>query len=137
MTYREICRQQLKVDEGVRARLYKDSLGIWSIGVGRNLEAKGLSPDEIDYLLDNDMAEAELDARAIFSGFDDLSDNRKAALINLAFNLGRTRLSAFTRTIEAINAGDFQAAAKEMLDSLWARQVGERAKRLARMIEEG
>ena len=137
MNFRDICRTQLKVDEDVRSKLYKDSLGIWTIGVGRNVQEKGLRPDEIDLLLSNDMADAELDARALVSGFDDLSDNRKAALLNMSFNLGKPRMAGFRNMLAAIQAQDFDKAADAMLDSLWARQVGDRAKRLAKMMREG
>lgn len=137
MNFRDICRTHLKVDEGVRSKLYRDSLGIWSIGVGRNVQEKGLRPDEIDLLLSNDMADAELDARALFPGFDDLSENRKAALLNMSFNLGRDRLAGFRNMRAAVLAGDFDRAADEMLSSKWASQVGDRAKRLAQMMMEG
>ncbi len=137
MDFREICRAQLKVDEGVHAKLYRDSLGIWSIGVGRNLQEKGLRSDEIDLLLSNDMADAELDARALVRGFDDLSENRKAVLLNLSFNMGKARLSGFVKMLAAVAAGDFNRAADEMMSSKWSQQVGQRAQRLAQMMRNG
>jgi lysozyme len=66
----------------------------------------------------------------------DLDDVRQRALINMAFNL-RARLLGFTNTLAAIQASDWQKAHDEMLDSLWAKQVGERAQRLASMILTG
>jgi lysozyme len=63
VTYRDIAKAQLKVDEGVRVKPYRDSLGILSIGVGRNLEDRGLRPSEVDFMLDNDLDEAEATAR--------------------------------------------------------------------------
>lgn len=137
MNFRDICRTHLKIDEGVRSKLYKDSLGIWTIGVGRNLEEKGLSLDEIDLLLNNDMAQAELDVRSLVQNFDDLSDNRKAALLNMSFNIGKTRLSGFKNMLAAVQSGDFEKVAQEMISSKWATQVGQRAVRLAQMMKEG
>jgi lysozyme len=136
VSYLDIARTQIKADEGVRAFPYKDSVGIQTIGVGRNLEM-GLRPDEIDLMLDNDLKQAEVDARFLFPAFDSLSDNRKAALLNMSFNLGRARLSAFHKMIEAVNHDDFEEAATQMLASKWAVQVGNRAQRLAKAMREG
>jgi lysozyme len=133
---RDIARAQLRIDEGTRAKPYRDSVGKLTIGVGRNLDDVGLRPHEVDFLLDNDIAEAEADARVLFA-FDGLSANRQAALINMAFNLGRARLAAFGNLRAAIEAGDFARAAAEMLDSKWAKQVGPRASRLAQQMIEG
>lgn len=137
MSYTDIAKAQLRVDEAVRSKLYKDSVGKWSIGVGRNLDDVGLRADEIDYLLDNDVRVAEGDARVLFSNFDTLTDNRKAALVNMAFNLGRERLAQFHMLRQAVLAEDFNKAADEMLDSAWAKQVGLRAARLSKMMREG
>jgi len=136
MSYLELVRSQLRTDEGVRSHPYKDSFGIETIGVGRNLE-EGLRPDEIDLMLDNDIQQAESDARTLFPAFNALSDNRKAALINMAFNLGKARFSAFHKMIEAVNHDDFQEAANQMASSKWAVQVGNRAKRLEQMMRQG
>jgi len=123
--------------EGVRAKPYTDTVGKLSIGVGRNLDDVGLRPDEIDYLLRNDTAVAINDARFLCDDFDALSPNRQRVLVSLAFNLGRSRLAAFRRMFAAIDAGDFDRAAAEMLDSKWARQVGNRARELADMMRKG
>jgi lysozyme len=137
MTYRDIAKAQLRLDEGVRTKVYKDSLGIESIGVGRNLRDKGLSMLEVDYLLENDLTDAERDARSLVAAFDKLSEERKAVLVNMAFNLGRSRLASFKRFLEAVNAGAWEQASAEMLDSIWASQVGARAQRLAKKMREG
>ena len=137
MTYREIAREQLKVDEGVRSKVYRDSLGIETIGCGRNLRDKGLSQREIDFLLDNDLDDAEADCKALFPSFDTLSDARKAVLLNMAFNLGRDRLRKFAFFCGAVMAKDWKRAADEMLDSKWAKQVGKRADRLAEQMRTG
>ena len=136
MTYRDIVRAQLAVDEGRKEKLYVDSLGIPSIGIGRNLRDVGLRPDEIDYLFENDLKEAEAVARTMFPSFDRLSDNRKAVVLNMAFNLGY-RLSGFRKLREAVEEGAWERAAAEMKDSTWATQVGRRADRLAEQMRAG
>lgn len=137
MSYTDIVKAQLRVDEAVRAKPYKDSVGKLTIGVGRNLDDVGLRADEIDYLLDNDVRVAENDARVLFSNFEALTNNRKAVLINMSFNLGRERLAQFHLFRQAVLAEDFGKAADEMLDSLWAKEVGLRAARLSKMMREG
>jgi lysozyme len=137
MSYRDIVRAQLRIDEGVRSKPYRDTVGKLTIGVGRNLDDVGLRPDEIDYLLKNDIAESVAAARALFQSFNRLSGSRKAVLVNMAFNLGQTKLAQFKRLRAAVAAKDFQKAAAEMLQSAWAKQVGARADRLAKLMEKG
>jgi lysozyme len=134
---RDIVRAQLRIDENTRAKPYRDSQGILSIGVGRNLEDKGLRPDEIALMLDNDIAEAEADCMVLFDGYERLSAARQAVLLNMAFNLGRTRLAGFQRFRRAVGVRDYEGAAYEMLDSAWAKQVGMRAIRLSNQMREG
>lgn len=137
MGYLEICRAQLPVDEGCKDKPYKDTEGIWTVGIGRNME-KGFRADEIALMFANDLADAEADARAVCGeSFEDLSDARQAVLVNMAFNLGRARLSAFVRMLRAVVQNDFATAADEMLASRWATQVGRRAIRLADMMRKG
>lgn len=136
MNYIDICRKQLPIDEGYRKTPYKDSVGILTIGVGRNLE-KGLSDAEIQFMLENDLIQAILDAQSVVPSFDNLSEGRKAVLVNMAFNLGRTRLSGFVRMLGAIADGKFDEAADEMKSSRWYVQVGDRGKRLEKIMREG
>lgn len=136
MSYRDIAAAQLRVDEGVRSKLYADSLGIPTIGIGRNLRDVGIRPDEIELIFANDLKVAESTARGLVPTFETLSDNRKAVLVNMAFNLGG-RLAGFSETLRHISASDFGRAADAMLESLWAKQVGKRAARLATMMREG
>lgn len=137
MSYQQIVKAQLKTDEGWKHKPYTCTAGKLSVGCGRNLDDVGLRDDEIDYLLDNDIRVAENDARFLFPSFDSLTDNRKAVLINMSFNLGKTRLSAFHKMIAAVGADDFAEAATQMLASKWAGQVGDRSKRLAKLMKEG
>ena len=128
---------ELRRDEGVRNKVYKDSLGIETIGVGRNLVDRGLSDDEIDHLLANDIDIAEAEASELVPNFDFLTDARQRVLVNMCFNMGKTRLSKFVRFLDAIEHENFERAAEEMLDSRWAVQVGARADRLADMMRKG
>lgn len=111
--------------------------GKLTIGHGRNIEDKGVSATEARYLLDADMAEAIDDLNRGTNWWDRLDTVRRQVLVNMCFNLGWPRLRGFVRTLSAIRRGDYAAAAAGMRDSLWAKQVGARAERLARMMETG
>jgi lysozyme len=131
--------EQLKLHEGVESHAYKDHLGLTTIGVGRCIEegSLGLSDDEIAYLLANDIARCEQEIAERYPWFDDLDDVRQDAIIDMAFNLGITRLSQFQNMLGALSEGRFDDAAAEALDSKWARQVGQRAQTVAAMIRTG
>jgi lysozyme len=137
LSYLHIAQAQLKVDEGVKRFPYRDSVGKLTIGCGRNLDDVGLSDEEINFLLTQDLYRADMTARTLFPGFDRLSDARKAVLVNMSFNLGQTRLAGFQRLREAVKEQDWEQAAKEMLDSRWSQQVGQRAVRLAEQMRRG
>jgi lysozyme len=137
LSYLHIAQAQLKVDEGVKRFPYRDSVGKLTIGCGRNLDDVGLSDEEINFLLTQDLYRADMTARTLFPGFERLSDARKAVLVNMAFNLGQTRLAGFQRLREAVKEQDWEQAAAELLDSKWATQVGQRAVRLANQMRQG
>lgn len=120
--------------EGFRGKPYKDTVGKTTIGIGRNLEDKPITMDEARFLLKNDMKDAVADAEALFPVFSQIDVGRQAVLCDMAFNLGRNRLSRFFKFIHAVNSGDYNTAADEMLDSLWAKQVGRRAQTLANIM---
>jgi lysozyme len=126
----------LKRDEGVRFFPYKDTVGKWTIGVGRNLSDNGLSEDEVEYILANDLRRTEIEAKT-FPWYDALDDVRQAVVLSMIFNMGLTRWKGFYNTIRAIERHDYEAAAINMVASKWARQVGERANRLAAMMRTG
>lgn len=123
----------LKFDEGCRNLPYDDAtslslsapVGKMTIGIGRNLNAKPLSNNAIYYLFLEDLSDAICDARMVlgYDAFERLSFPRKAALINLAFNMGATRLATFKRMLKAIREENWERAAVELLDSKWASQV--------------
>ena len=128
---------QLKVHEGVRDKVYLDTEGIETIGVGRNLKDKGLSEDEIDYLLQNDISEFKSGVQDTWSWWDNLDDVRQRVVVDMAFNMGLGGLSKFKKTLGHIESGEYEEAASEMLNSRWAEQVGRRANALSEMMRTG
>lgn len=120
-------------DEGLRLKPYKDTVGKLTIGVGRNLDDVGISQDEAEHLLFNDIAKVEVEARK-YAWFPALSDTRKAVVLSMIFNMGSQGFAGFKNTIDDIAAGDYGSAASRMLQSKWATQVGNRAVRLARAM---
>ena len=129
-----VLHEELKRDEGVRLMPYKDSVGLLTIGCGRNIEERGISEDEMEHMLTNDIAIAVGDCMRIFHGFEAHPPSVKRVLINMAFNLGGPTLRKFRNMIAAVDAGDYGLAAEEALDSRWARQVGARAVRIAEAL---
>jgi len=129
---------QLRIHEGVRSHVYKCSSGLETIGVGRCIAqgSLGLSDDEIDYLLENDIKRCKQELVSL-SWFIDLDPVRQDALVNLCFNLGLTRLLGFKNAMAAMATGDYDKAAEEFLDSRWSRQVGQRSLEVAHMIRTG
>ena len=110
-----------------------------TVGVGRNIDENGglgLSDDEIDYLLENDIKRCKQELIAL-PWFVDLDSVRQDAIINLCFNLGMTRLLGFKNALAAMEAGDHPKAADEFYDSRWAKQVGSRADEVCEMIRTG
>ena len=128
-------REAIKRDEGLRLVVYNDTEGIPTIGYGRNLRA-GISPEEAEYLLTNDLKKAADETVKMFHIWPRLSDLRREVLVNMMFNLGATRLRKFKRMHEALSREDYGSAADEMLDSKWSEQVGIRARRLAKQMRE-
>jgi lysozyme len=126
--------EQLIDHEGFEAKVYHCPAGKLTVGVGRNLEDKGITREEALYLLRNDIKECESDLNTIFDDFKGLDDIRKNVLIDMRFNLGPNRFRQFKKMIEAVRQKDFQQAAEEMKDSNWYRQVGKRAENLCEMM---
>ena len=125
----------LERHEGRRTHPYRDQVGKLTIGVGRNLDDRGLSDEEIEGLLANDIAIARTACRALFPAFDGFNSKRQAGLISMAFNLGQTRLAGFKRMRAAINDSNWTGASTEALHSYWARQVGHRAQEIAALLK--
>lgn len=130
-------KQQLKRHEGLEYRLYKCTQGKQTIGVGRNLDDLGISEDEAMFMLDNDLARIETELEKNIPMLSGLSDNRKIVLMNMAFNLGISRLLQFKNMLGALAQHDYKTASEEMLNSRWSEQVGNRAKELSEMMLNG
>lgn len=115
----EKLKESLIQNEGVKQYVYTCPKGYKTIGVGRNLETKGLSKAEIMYLLENDILDCKLFLEDIFKDFHFLSDARQNVLLEMVFNLGNGGFKKFKKLIEAIKAKDFELASEEMLNSKW------------------
>ena len=123
--------------EGLRHKPYRCTAGKLTIGVGRNIEDRGISTDEAMYMLANDIKLSRKELSAAFPWFDKLDEVRQSVLIDMHVNLGLDRLRGFRNTLALIGVGKYEAAAHEMLDSKWAGQVGRRSQRLSRMMATG
>lgn len=168
ITTEDKAKKRLELDEGKKLYPYKDTVGIWTIGIGHNLEAKGISSKVIKALeesgnkdianafinkeyskiksisemicymiFEDDISETKLLLDKQFYWFKDLDLARKWVLINMCFNLGIGGLLKFTVTLYHIQQGNYASAAIEMLNSKWAEQVKNRAKRLANVVKTG
>lgn len=134
---KSILTRDLIADEGMRLKPYLCPAKKLTIGVGRNLDDNGISVDEATMMLENDIdvVMAQLDHKLPW--WRDMTEPRQRVLANMCFNLGITRLLKFINTLEAMKHGQYDKAASGMLDSLWAKQVGKRAIRLAKQMREG
>lgn len=122
-------------DEGLELKPYRCTEGKLTIGVGRNLDDRGITAAEAVILLDNDIGIVRQELKAkIADLWYFLPDDTRRAVLNMAFNMGVPRLMGFKKMWAALKFGDYQAAADEALDSKWARQVGVRAERIAALI---
>jgi len=128
--------KMLEKHEGLKLHPYKCTAGKLTIGFGRNLEDKGISLQEARAMLDNDIAyfELKLSEKEWFKKADRV---RKDVLIDMAYNLGFKGLISFHNMIGALSSKDYHRAAREMLDSKWAKQVKGRAITLAEMMRTG
>ena len=144
--------------EGMVLTVYKDSLGIDTVGIGRNLKDRGISKEELEYmdipnmdavyehgiseadaryLAMNDIKIVENELCRIHPCVEDLDAVRQLVLMDMAFNMGVPRLSKFKKMWNAIHEGQFETASLEMMDSRWARQVGRRAGILSKAMKTG
>ena len=128
---------QLRRDEGLRLYVYLDSVGKATIGYGRNLVDAGISHDEAEILLRNDLLRTLGALDRDYPWWRDLGAVRSWVVANMAFNLGVAGFGAFQKAITAMQARDREGAARDMLDSKWAGQVGARAHRLADQMRCG
>ena len=138
-------RDTLKIDEGVKYEIYNDHLGYPTFGIGHLVvesdEEHGkpvgtpVSEDRVNSVFEKDVAIMIDEAKKIFPNLDELPEEAQQVIVNMTFNMGRPRLSQFKKFIAGVNAGDWNKAAIEMMDSRWAKQVGARAERLRDRIQ--
>ena len=154
----EVFVNKLIAHEGLRLAVYKDSLGIDTIGIGRNLVGRGITDEELDwmdipnmdaiyehgiteadamYLAKNDIAIVEDELCRAHECVADLDAVRQLVVMDMAFNMGVPRLCKFKKMWAAIHEGDFATASVEMLDSRWAKQVKGRAIKLSEAMKSG
>jgi lysozyme len=126
----------IELNEGYRRHKYVDSVGVETIGIGFNIE-EGFSVDESRMILRMRMRKFINELSARIPVYCTVSCVRKIVLLDMAYNLGIGRLSKFKKMIAALDSRDYELAAKEMLDSTYAKQVKGRAKRNAHMMETG
>lgn len=144
--------QRLVKHEGLMLKPYKCTAGYLSIGVGRNLItnpltevekkvvgdwSKGISKESAYYLLRSDIARVEKECRQNIPGWNNFDDERQYALFDMCFNMGIKRLLGFKKMLASMAVGDYRGAAKECLNSKYAKDVGKRAERIAKTIETG
>lgn len=129
--------RQLARHEGFRGQPYKDTEGHTTIGYGRNLDARPLTHEEGRMLLERDLLLYSSSLEARWPECLTLDDVRYSAVLNMAYNLGVDGLMKFRQMRAALEARNWDLAAGEALNSLWAQQVGRRAREIAYMLETG
>lgn len=132
---RKLIIKMLIEHEGIRLKPYHDITGKLTIGIGRNLDDCGISKEEALLLLENDIQQVLTKLQTI-PIFNSLSESQQVALADMAFNLGFSGILKFKRMWAALEKGDFNLAAAEMLNSKWAKQLPARASELSQMLLE-
>ncbi|CAB4128420.1 COG3772 Phage-related lysozyme (muraminidase) [uncultured Caudovirales phage] len=132
-----LLKQLLVKHEGLNLFPYFDTTKHITIGVGRNLTNRGISKEEAYTLLDDDINYFSTELNAALTFFCDLNSPRQLALIDMCFNLGLKNFLEFTHMIDALKSSNYALAAKQMLESEWAKQVGQRAIDLSDIISSG
>ena len=130
----ENLRKTLIADEGLKLSLYKCTSGKNTIGVGRNLDDRGISNETAMQMLDEDIELIQHELKENISFFHTLPDIVQQALCNLVFNMGVSRFLAFKKTLVHLRNHEWDKAADELLDSKYASQLPNRSKRVADMI---
>ena len=132
--------KQLRRDEGEVLTAYQDHLSYWTIGVGRLIDKRkggGITPEESDYLLNNDIDKRQAELLRLAPWMSRLDPARFGVMLNMAFQMGVAGLLGFNNTLAMVRAGQYGAAADALLESLWAKQTPARAKRLSDQMRTG
>lgn len=132
--------EQIRRHEGEVLHAYTDSLGMLTIGVGRLIDKRkggGISKEESEFLLSNDINTRIAALEKRLPWFDQLDDVRKAVLLNMSFQLGIAGLMQFTKTLTHVQNGEYDLAADGMLKSKWATQTPKRAQEMSNQMRTG
>jgi len=127
-------RKRLIEEEGLKLKLYHCTAGKLTIGVGRNVEDRGITHDTAMQMLDEDIDICVGELEKNISWFEDAPTKIQEVLIDLCFNMGINRLMGFVKTLHKLKTGAYREAAEELLDSRYASSVPNRAKRNADII---
>lgn len=140
MSLVENITRSLRGEEDEVLHAYNDHLGYLTIGVGRLIDKRkggGISPEESAYLLKNDIERKTAELNKRIPWWTKLDDARKGVLLNMSFQMGTDGLLGFKNTLAMIQAGNYEGAAKGMLQSKWAQQTPSRAKRMSEQMRTG
>jgi GH24 family phage-related lysozyme (muramidase) len=142
----ERLREQLEIDEGVKYEIYKDHLGYPTFGIGHLIldsdaehgqdTGTAVSEERVKEAFEADLVSVLSDCESLYGDFGDLPEDAQEIIANMIFNMGRPRLSKFKGMKRGVDARDWNAAADEMVDSAWYRQVPNRAKRLVERMRK-
>jgi len=127
----------IKLQEGLRLKPYTDTTGNLSIGYGRNLTRDGISQAEATMMFQDDVASVERELSLNAPWYTQLNDARQSVLINITYNEGIGGLMQFKDMLRALEAGNFEEASKQLLDSLADKQLPSRYNKLAYILETG
>lgn len=130
-------KKLLRKHEGSSLQMYKCPEGKYTIGVGHNIEDRGISEEVEELLLQQDIDIAEKQVKNAISCYDTLNEARQYVLVDMCFNMGITKLMSFKRMLRALELGDYKKASDEMKDSKWHSQVKSRAIDLERIMITG
>ena len=140
----EQLREEIAIDEGIKHEIYLDHLGLPTFGIGHLVidsdpesgqpVGTPVSEERVNECFDKDVEVVLGECRILYEDFDDLPEEAQLIIANMMFNMGRPRLSAFKGMKRGVDARDWNAAADEMVDSKWYRQVTNRANRLVQRM---
>lgn len=132
-----VALEELKKEEGFSGKVYKCPAGKNTIGFGRNLDDVGITKEEAEFLLKNDIMKCDKELSELIPFYNKLNPARQYVILSMCFNLGFAGLLKFKKMLKAIQEENFTKASTEMLDSKWAMQVKNRAIKLSYIMKSG